>query len=880
MNYSRKGVRERQRALNSKSAKWGRKLGLTALKLFLAACICVAIVGVATGIGMFKGIIASAPSISVDALIPKGQASIVYDKSGNEIDRFIGSNANRTIVTWDQVPRQLGLAFVAIEDERFYQHNGIDIKALFRAGYEFVRSHFQKTQGGSTITQQVLKNNVFTDWTSEGDNYIKKIKRKLQEQYLAIEVTKNTEKDQVLLAYMNTINCGQNTLGVEAASLRYFGKSCSELNLSECAVIASITNNPSGYNPIRHPEANARRRKDCLDIMKELGFITDAEYDEAIADTDAVYERIQTSNTAYLDSTSTTGTYFTDALQKQVQTDLVEELGMTESAAVNYVMSGGLKIYSTLDPDIQDILDEEYSNPDNFPANTLWLLDYAFSVQNEDGTYTNYSKENMVTWFKENVDQNFSLLFDSQEEGLEAMLTFEEAMAGDAAEDQILRRYSFTPQPQGSMTIIDQRTGYVVAMVGGRGSKEGRLTLNRATDSVRQPGSTFKVLAAYAPALDTAGMTLATVFNDLPFNYEGGRPVNNTSDKYDYRTVPIREAITRSMNIITVKTLTQIGPQLGYDYLLNFGFTSLTDGEWIGNEYYFDNAQPLALGGITHGVKNMELCAAYAAIANGGGYIKPKFYSKVVDSNGNVLLDNTAPQSRQVIRATTAYLLTSAMVDVVRNPRGTATDVVFPNMSIAGKTGTTTDDKDVWFAGFTPYYTCASWIGYDNNTKMTTAEKKLARKLWKAVMERVHEDLPNEEFAMPNGIVTRTVCSLSGKLPVPGLCDAYLKTEYFAESSMPTESCDMHYQGPICAYEGCPASPECPFQYAGSYNLQYITEDESLWSGYPAGIPQQNTNYCQHNSDFFANPDYQSILDSQRWEMEMRNAPPEDTPTE
>ncbi len=878
MDYSKKGVRDRQRALNSRAAKWGRKFALTLLYLVLIAALSLGIIGVATGIGMFKGIIATAPSIQISSLVPSGQASIVYDNAGNEIDRFIGSNANRTIVTWEQVPKYLGQAFVALEDERFYQHNGIDIKALFRSAYEFIRN--RETQGGSTITQQLLKNAIFTSWTSEGDNYLMKIKRKLREQYLAIEVTKHTEKDQVLLTYMNTINCSQNTLGVEAASQRYFGKPCSELTLSECAVIASITNSPTRYNPISHPDNNSARRKKCLDKMKELGFINQAEYDTAIADTDAVYERIQNSNTEYLDSNNTTGTYFTDALQKQIQADLVSA-GYSESIALNMVMSGGLKIYSTQDPAIQAIADEEFSNPDNFPSNTMWLLDYALTVTNSDGSKTNYSKENMTTWFKENGDKDFNLLFKSQEAGVDAMLQYEAAVAPTASVDDLDRYYSFTPQPQASVTIIDQRTGYVVAMVGGRGAKEGRLTLNRATDTTRQPGSTFKVLASYAAALDSAGLTLASVFNDAPFNYDNGKPVNNTTHgSYLHTTVPIRTAITKSMNVIAVKTLTQITPQLGFDYLLNFGFTTLTDGKWINGEYFFDNQQPLALGGITEGVKNIELCAAYASIANGGGYIRPKLYTKVLSADGNVLLDNTDPQSRQVIRPTTAFLLTDAMVDVVR--KGTGTSVNFANMSIAGKTGTTSDNRDVWFAGFTPYYTCATWVGYDNNLKMNVyndGETSLARKLWRAVMSRVHENLPNEQFYMPDDIVQETVCSRSGKLPVPGLCDAFLTTEYFAKNNVPTESCDMHYAGPICQYDGVPAAPECPFQVQGVYNLPYAPEDEALWLGSsttvnpdgsissPLAMPR-----CQHNASFFANPGYQDLLAQQQVEMLNRNA--------
>ena len=876
MNYGKNGVRARQKALTSKSAKWGRKAALTLLKVFLIAIVGLCIIGAATGIGIFKGVIATAPSVEISALVPKGQASQVYDNAGNEIDRFVGSNANRTNVTLDQVPKHLGQAFVAIEDERFYQHNGIDIKGLFRAAYTYVKSGFRQTQGASTITQQLLKNAVFLDWTSEGDNYIKKIKRKIQEQYLAIEVTKNTDKDMVLLAYMNTINCGQNTLGVQAASLRYFNKDVSDLTLSECAVIASITQNPTGYNPISNPENNKRRRKDCLERMKRLEFITQAEYDEAIADTDAVYQRIQTANAEYVASTNYKGTYFTDALQKQVISDLVSLNGYSESVATNLVMSGGLQIYSTLDSNIQKIVDEEFSNPDNFPANVYWQLEYALTVYHKDGTHDNYSKENMVTWFKRNGNTSFDLLFSSQEEGDQVIAEYEAAMAS-ASGDEIAHTITYTAQPQASIVIIDQDTGYVAAMLGGRGNKEGRLTLNRATDTVRQPGSTYKVVSTYAPALDSAGMTLATVFNDYPFNYDDGTPVNNYDRKFDYRTISIREAIMRSKNIIAVKTLTQITPQLGYDYLLNFGFTTLVNGLERNGQVFYDARQPLALGGITNGVKNIELCGAYASIANMGAYNEPKLYSRVLDSEGNVLLDNTSPVSRQVIKPTTAYLLTLAMQDVVTG--GTGKSVNFGGMSIAGKTGTTSNNQDVWFAGFTPYYTCTTWVGYDNNqelNKLNKGETSLARNLWKAVMQRIHAELPQESFMKPDGIVAATVCADSGKLPIEGIC-TNLKTEYFADGTVPTESCDMHYQGNICQYDGLPAAPECPFQVPGTCSLPHV-EDESLWNGSTVlnadgTVTQpQTTTLCQHDAAFFADPNYQAILDQQQAELNQRAA--------
>lgn len=280
MNYGKKGVRAKQRALNSKTVKIERKILLGLLKLVLVAIVGVGICGVAAGLGAFKGILASTPTIRFGDVVASGQATIVYDCEGNEIDQYVSSNSNRLrIESMDQLPDYLGKAFVAIEDERFYQHNGIDFKGILRAGYQFIKTGGEETQGASTITQQLLKNTIFTDWTSEGKNKIKKIKRKLQEQYLALEISKYYEKDLILLEYMNAINLGQNTLGVEAASKRYFGKSASDLTVSEAAVIACITQNPSGYNPIRHPEANAKRREKCLNIMLKLDFITQAQYD-------------------------------------------------------------------------------------------------------------------------------------------------------------------------------------------------------------------------------------------------------------------------------------------------------------------------------------------------------------------------------------------------------------------------------------------------------------------------------------------------------------------------------------------------------------------------------------------------------------------------
>ena len=888
MNYSKKGIKERQKSLHASSHKWSKKLLLAVMNLMVLGILAIGVIGASAGIGVFKGIIDTAPSIENIDVTPTGFSTFVYDLEGNQIGKLIAQDSNRIPVAKDMIPENLAHAFVAIEDERFYEHNGIDIKGIIRAAYVGISNGFHFTEGASTITQQLLKNNVFTNWTKE-DGFMDKIKRKIQEQYLAIELTKTMSKEDVLVNYMNTINLGQNTLGVQAASLRYFNKSVNTLTLSECAVIAGITQNPSKFNPISHPDNNAQRREKVLNNMLEQGYITQTEYDEAMADD--VYSRIQIVN-AEVEEDSV-NTYFVDALTDDIMEDLMATGNYTETQAYTLLYSGGLKIYATQDPHVQEICDEAFSNEENYPEGTRWQLSYELTTQDSNGNFKNYSTEMYRQYFKE-MDSSFNLLYSSQETAYDAIEQYKAAVM-EPGEEVYGENITLTPQPQVSIVIEDQSTGYVVAMVGGRGQKEASRTLNRATDSKRQPGSTFKIVAVYAPALDSAGLTLATVMNDAPFNYANGRPVNNWWGS-EYRGLnSLRTGIAQSMNIIAVKTLTQITPQLGFDYLKNFGFTTLVEREEITvggkTQVFSDIQQSLALGGITKGVTNEELTAAYAAIANGGTYIKPKLYTKVLDHDGNVILDNTAPQSRQVIKETTAWLLTDAMVDVVTS--GTGASVNFGNMAIAGKTGTTSDYNDVWFSGYTPYYTASVWTGYDNNAKLQkgNGERNLAKKLWRAVMSKVHEDLPSQSFQVPSGIVTATVCSQSGKLPIPGLCDGTLKTEYFAEGTVPTESCDVHYQGMVCPYSNLPACDTCPFKVEGVLTMT-PAEDPSLQQGSgteaPAITTQEVTNEdgtvstitvpqtaqktCIHTAEYMAQPGIETIIEQQRGEMAAASA--------
>ena len=793
MNYGKKGSKKRQAELTSKGIMYGKKMRVIFCKVLLVCCFAVAIIGGSLGFGVYKGILDSAPSIDDIDATPTGYLTTVLDNQGNEIATLVASGSNRKNVTIDEIPINLQHAFVALEDSRFYEHNGIDLTGIIRAGVTGIASGGNFSQGASTITQQLLKNTVFTEWTSE-TSFIDKLERKIQEQYLAVQLEKKVSKNWIMENYLNAINLGQNTLGVAVASERYFGKDVSELTLSECAVLAAITQNPSRFNPISNPEKNAERRMKVLNNMLDQGFISQSEYDEAVADN--VYDRIQLVNVELQDNGI--NSYFIDELTDQVIRDLVEQKGYTETQAYKTLYQSGLTIYSTQDMDIQNIADEEVNN--------------RVSIRSTDGSVKNYSEQTMLSYYKNKDNPNFkstnySINFASEEDADAAIEQYKADIMQEG--DEIVdgsETVIYTLQPQASLTVIDQSTGEVKAIVGGRGDKTASKTLNRATDTTRQPGSTFKILAAYSAALDAGGLTLASVQDDAPYTYAGanGKSVNNYDRRYRGFTT-LREAITDSINIVTVKTLAQAGVSLGWQYVQEYGFTTVDSR---------DMNEALALGGITQGVSNLELTAAYAAIANQGTYIKPKFYTKILDHDGNVLIDNTTPESHTVIKDTTAWLLTSAMEDVMTS--GTGTSAYFgSSMAQAGKSGTTTSSRDALFAGYTPYYTCAVWGGYDDNAMQKGSDTNYPKRIWKAVMKRIHENLAYKDFTKPSGIVAVAVCKESGKLPIEGVCDHDPRgncviTEYFAQGTEPTEYCDHHTVANICTASNMLAGSYCP----------------------------------------------------------------------
>lgn len=794
MNYGKKNVTHKREKLKSSSAKVGKRAGVSTLRVLFFGLLAVIVMGGCLAFGAFRGLIDSAPDISDVNIMPMGYATFVYDADGNELQKLNSSDGNRISVSIDEIPLNMQHAIVAVEDSRFYEHNGIDPRGIARAVFVAIKNRGQNMEGASTITQQLLKNNVFTNWVNEGT--MGRFKRKFQEQYLAVKLEASLKaegkdaKSIILENYLNTVNFGAGAYGVQIAAQTYFGKDSKDLTLSECAVLASIPQNPTKYNPKRHPDQNVERRDKVLEDMLEQNYITQEEYDTAKADD--VYSRvIQDSENTTVEPYS----YFVDALISQLQDDLMTVKGYTEVQAKNAIYSGGLRIFTTQDSAIQQIIDEEYQNPDNFPADSQVGLDWALTTVHADGTQENFSREMLQEFYRENLDSTFDLLFSTQEEAQGYVDDYKSHVVqeGDTIQGE---RVTFTAEPQSSMVIMDQKTGYVKGLVGGRGEKTASLTLNRATSVYRQPGSTFKILSAYGPAIDTGAENLATVIKDEPIQYTNNNQTVKNSDGIYRGDTTVRYAIEQSVNVVAVKTITQITPQLAFNYLEKMGFDGL--------DATHDINQPLALGGVYNGVTTMQLAGAYAAIANQGTYLSPILYTKVLDQDGNIVLDNT-PTETEIFSESTSYLLTNAMKDVVS--KGTGTLCQLGDMTVAGKTGTTTDARDLVFAGYTPYYTCAVWAGYDSNLPLAAADQNFHKVLWQKVMSRIHQNLPVIDFEQPTSVKEVTICSASGLLAGMGCPTA---TEYFKLEDVPTRRCTQHYVPPTPVPTQAPSTTPNP----------------------------------------------------------------------
>ena len=835
MNYGKKEIDSKIDKINSSNKKIFNKIKLN-VKIFAVIIVFTLILcAVFSGVGIVRGLTDSAPDINEENIMPDGYPSIIYDAKGKKVQKLMGINANREYKKITDIPECVQNAFVAIEDARFYKHSGVDLQGILRAVFSAL-SDEKVTQGASTITQQLLKNQVFGGGNEK--SFFGKVSRKIQEQSLAIKLESTIDKKKILEYYLNTINLGQNTMGVETASKRYFGKSVSKLTVSEAAVLAGITQNPTEYNPITEQQNNEAKRKIILKNMLDQKYITEDEYEEALGDD--VYSRIQDINkekrtSSYGDINS----YYVDAVIENVVSDLKQKLGYTETQAYNAIYREGLKIYTCQDQSLQKICDDVINNDKYYQKNTKSYLSYQLKVKKSDGETELYTEGDVRAFINDAHKKRISFYFKNRKKAEKYIKLFKKKNL-DKHDKILSESINLIKQPQASFVLMEQSTGKVRAIVGGRGEKTANRTLNRAASSKRQPGSTFKVLSTYLPALDTSGFTLANVMDDAPYKYPGTNKRVKDWDSSGYKGLTsLRQGIVDSVNIVTVKTFQKVTPQTGFDYLLNLGFTTLVDRrETSDGQIYSDIQLPTALGGLTDGVTNVELTAAYAAIANGGTYIKPVYYTKIVDSKGNVLLQNSK-SGKKVMKNTTAWLLTDAMKDVIK--RGTGKKAAFKKIKMpqAGKTGTTSDNTDFWFEGYTPYYTAGIWLGYDSMfTQMSGSASKI---MWRDIMEKVHKvkKLKNKNFKKPEDIITRKICKKCGKLAVYGLCDRALdgndiKTEYFARGTQPKESCDCHVKYTFSNSTGHMAETGAS---ASTNDKVYLNKDESTYKAQTKDTP-------------------------------------------
>lgn len=647
-------------------------------------------------------------SESFDAsMVSLNLTSTVYYTDANGVSHeltHLYQSQNRIWSDITDIPQYMQDAFVAIEDERFEQHGGVDIprtaKATFR--YMFTGS---STFGGSTITQQLVKN-----LTNDRDN---SPLRKVREMARAIALEREMSKEQILEMYLNTIYLANNCYGVQAAANRYFGKDISELTLAECASIAGITQYPSYYDPLQNPENNISKQQIVLKKMLELGKIKQEEYDAAIVEKLTFGIKGKTDN-------SPVQSYFVDELINEVVQDLMQEKGYSEAVAEQIVYNSGLKIYATIDPKVQDAIENVYENTASFPS--------------APGTV----------------------------------------------------------KPESAMIIVDNHTGEVKGIVGGIGRKKQNRIFNRATQALRQPGSTMKPLGVYAPAIEKDLLSPASPVLDAPININGWQPTNYYSG---YRgTVTARTALKESMNTPAVRVLQDVSVDYSYDFVTKkLGITTLVEKDTRNGEVFSDKSlSSLSLGGVTDGVKPIELASAYAAFANGGIYYAPHTYTKVVDSDGNILLEKKT-EGKVAMSDSTAYLVTSMLESVVKN--GTGTTAQLPcGMPSGGKTGTTDGEKDRWYVGFTPYYTGVVWYGYDNPKSLNFLSYHPCTPVWKNVMNAISASQPRQEFKTPDSVKRVTVCSATGKYPAE---DCTKITEYFKSDAAPTAKCDGEHAKPV-----------------------------------------------------------------------------------
>lgn len=717
----------------------------------------VLLIGVLTALiiaGIFMTYVKTtlAPTLKVNADdYTLNLSSMIYyqDKETEEWKelQILHSAENRILVDYDQMPDALWQAAVAIEDQRFFTHHGVDWKRTTGAAVNMFIG-MRNTFGGSTLTQQLLKN-----MTKDDDNTVN---RKVREIFRALEFEKNYTKQEILELYLNTIFLGKNCYGVQTAAQYYFGKDVSKLSLAECASLIAITNNPSLYGPfstvtitredgtkVTARELNKERQENILDKMADektgLCYITPEERDAAKAEvlqftdgTASVQEMVAAAEAGKTGvQAPSINSYFVDQVFLDVSNDMAQSLGISVKEAQLKLYNGGYKIYTTVDPAIQEIAESVYEDRGNL------------NVTSRKG------------------------------------------------------------QPlQSGITIIDPQSGDVVAMVGTVGEKTINLGLNFATVR-RQVGSSIKPLTVYAPALDAGVITMASTFDNYPVRLLNDVPWPKNSPQGYTGWTTLSKGVASSINTVAVQAVEKLGVKNSYAFATEKLNLDLVPADM--------DVSPLGLGGLTYGLNTLEMAAAYAAFANEGVYNTPRMYVKVTDANDQVILEKEE-ESHAAMKATTAHFMNTLLQGVVSG--GTGTSANFGGMAIAGKTGTTSDNYDRYFVGYTPYYCAAVWTGYQFNEKVVYSGNPSIT-MWKKVMSKIHEELPNKSFAKPSGgMETVTVCSDSGLLATDA-CRAdprgdRTRSVSVAAGTAPTEVCAMHVLADWCTEGKCLAGRFCP----------------------------------------------------------------------
>ena len=734
------------------------KLALT-LKILLVIFLILCVVFAGVAIGLIYGVWGDDFKIDISQLT-MSENTIIVNASDTVVLAELNGQESRKSITLEEMSPYLPKAFVAIEDERFYEHHGVDFKRTAVAIFSFI-THFGKSTagGGSTITQQLVKN-ITQDKDSSG---IDGVVRKVKEWVKAYQIENELSKDQILELYLNLILMGGRNYGVEAGAEYYFNKSAKDLTIAQCAFLAGINNAPNSYDPYSETKDNTEkiknRTKTVLNQMKKLGYINQEEYDTAVAEVEAGFN-FQNGVKGNVYSSHT------DALIEQLVEQIMEEKNISREAAETYLNTSGLKIYSTQDDNIQNIMETEMKDPK-----------YLSESRETDGVYA-----------------------------------------------------------QAAAVIIDPKTGYVVGAVGQLGEKTTSRGLNRV-NAPRQTGSSIKPIADVLPAIEEGIITPATMYADEYTIFGGGYDPEN----YNYFTTvrTVRSALTTSQNIPFLKIMAELTPKKSMEYMRKMGISTLDDEK--------DNNLALAIGGLTYGISPLEMAAAYASIANDGNYIEPTFYSKAVDSNGNVVMQPNQ-KTEKVCSVETAYIVKNMLTSAVNGAEGyggTASYCKISGMDVAAKTGTTNDVKDRWLCGFTNYYAGAVYYGFDDPERIRVSSNKSSGLIFANIMKKIHENLEDSKFEKPEGVITATVCNVSGRLASDKCTQTH--SEIFVKGKLP-ETCDAHTGSyVICKDSGLLANEYCPESSRETKETNYVVEKErlGLWNTPSVGkASTPPTEYC------------------------------------